>query len=43
MHMPKSFGGLVGFAISAVVTVIVGTWLINRIPPLAAFVYGKAA
>lgn len=43
--MPKTFGGLVSFAVASVVTVVVGTFLINRIPPLAAFVYGvrKAA
>lgn len=43
--MPKSFGGLVSFAIASVLTVVVGTFLINRIPPLAAIVYGgrKAA
>lgn len=45
MHTPKTFGGILSFAIASVVTVIVGTYIINRVPPLAAFVYGmkKAA
>ncbi len=43
--MPKTFSGLLGFAITAVVTVVIGTWIINRVDFLASIVYGgrKAA
>lgn len=35
--MPKTFGGLLGFAITATITVVVGTFIYNRlVAPLIA-------
>jgi hypothetical protein len=39
--MPKTLGGWFGFALMAVVTVVIGTMIINRVPPLRAFVNGQ--
>lgn len=41
--MPKSLGGLFGFVMMAVLTVGIGLWIINRVAPLQAIVYGKQA
>ncbi len=41
--MPRTLGGLVGFAVSAVVMVGVGLFIINRVGILSRIVYGKAA
>lgn len=41
--MPKTFSGLIGFAITSVLTVIVGMWIVNRVDFLAGLVYGKKA
>lgn len=42
--MPRTLGGLVGFAVMAVVTVVVGTWLYgNVVSPLVGKVLKKAA
>lgn len=40
--MPKSFGGLIGFTITAVFTVVVGLWIVNRVGFLNKVVYGTA-
>lgn len=29
--MPKSFGGLIGFVVAAVLSVVVGLWVVNRV------------
>lgn len=41
--MPRTLGGLFGFMFTAILTVAVGMWLINRIPPLRAIVNGSKA
>lgn len=41
--MPKTLGGLIGFAVSAVLMVGVGLFIINRVGFLSTLVYGKAA
>lgn len=42
--MPKSLGGLIGFAVMATVTVVVGTFIYNRmVSPLIAQIRSKAA
>lgn len=41
--MPKSFGGLLGWVVSAILIVAVGTAIIYRINVLRNLVYGKAA
>lgn len=41
--MPRTLGGLFGFALMAVVTVALGLFIINRVAPLRNVVYGKAA
>ena len=41
--MPRTLGGLVGFAVSAVLMVGVGLFIINRVGFLSKIVYGKAA
>lgn len=41
--MPKTLGGLFAFAITSILTVAVGMWLINRIPPLRNFLNGQKA
>jgi hypothetical protein len=41
--MPKSFGGLIGFVITSIITVAVGVYIINRVGMLRNIVYGKAA
>lgn len=41
--MPRTIGGLVGFLFTAVVTVIVGLWIVNRVAPLRAFINGQKA
>lgn len=38
--MPKTLGGVVGYVVSSVIMVTVAMFVINRIPPLASFVYG---
>ena len=41
--MPRTLGGIVGFAVSAVLMVGVGLFIINRVGFLSKIVYGKAA
>jgi hypothetical protein len=41
--MPRTFGGLLGFVVTAIVTVAVGMWIINRVGILSDIVYGKKA
>lgn len=41
--MPRTLGGIVGFAVSAVLMVGVGLFIINRVGFLSRVVYGKAA
>jgi hypothetical protein len=41
--MPKTFGGLIGFVLTALVTVAVGLWIINRVAVLSDIVYGRKA
>lgn len=41
--MPKSFGGLVGFVVTAVLTVVVGLYIVNRVAFLNSAVYGRKA
>lgn len=41
--MPRTLSGLVGFAVSAVLMVGVGLYIINRVGFLSKVVYGKAA
>lgn len=41
--MPKSFGGIIGWVISAILIVAVGTAIIYRVQVLRNIVYGKAA
>lgn len=41
--MPKSFGGIVGWVISAIVIVAVGTAIIYRVAFLRNIVYGAKA
>jgi hypothetical protein len=38
--MPRTLGGLFGFVITAVVSVAIGLWIINRVAPLRNIVYG---
>lgn len=40
---PKSLGGLIGLAVTAVLTVSIGLFIINRVGFLSRIVYGKAA
>lgn len=30
-QMPKSFGGLIGFVLVSVITVVIGLWVVNRV------------
>lgn len=39
--MPKTLGGLFGFALTSIITVAVGMWLINRIAPLRNLINGQ--
>ena len=39
--MPKSIGGIFGFAIASVIATAVGIAIISRIKPLWAIVVGK--
>jgi hypothetical protein len=39
--MPRTLGGLVGFIVTAALTVFVGLWIINRVPPLRAIINGQ--
>ncbi len=41
--MPKTFGGIVGFVVMAVLTVMVGLIVINRVGFLSNLAYKKAA
>lgn len=41
--MPKTFGGLISFAITAVLTVVVGLWVVNRVGFLSNLIYGQKA
>lgn len=41
--MPKTLGGLFGFALTSILTVAVGMWLINRIPPIRNIINGQKA
>lgn len=41
--MPTTLRGLFGFALTAVLTVIVGLWIVNRVSVLNTLVYGKKA
>lgn len=41
--MPKTFGGLIAFAFTAVLTVMVGLWIVNRVKFLGDIAYGKKA
>lgn len=39
--MPRTLGGLFGFLLTAVITVAVGMWIVNRVPPLRAIINGQ--
>lgn len=41
--MPKTLGGLFGFVLTAVLTVAVGLYVVNRVAPIRNFVYGQKA
>lgn len=41
--MPKTLGGLVGFLFTAVLTVAVGMFIINKVAPLRNLVSGQKA
>jgi hypothetical protein len=41
--MPKTLGGLFGFALTAVLTVAVGMYIINRVAPIRNFINGQKA
>jgi len=41
--MPKSAGGLIGFVVTAVVTVVIGLWIVNRVGFLQSVVARKTA
>jgi hypothetical protein len=41
--MPRTLGGLVGFVITAILTVVVGLYIVNRVGILQNVVYGKKA
>jgi hypothetical protein len=41
--MPTTMRGLLGFVVTAILTVIVGLWIINRVSFLNTIVYGKKA
>lgn len=41
--MPRTLGGLVGFVVTAVISVAIGLAIINRVAPLRQIVFGKAA
>lgn len=41
--MPRTAGGLVAFVITAIITVVVGLWVVNRIGFLQTIVAKKAA
>lgn len=38
--MPRTLGGLLGFAVMAVVATGLGLWIIMRVPPLRNIVMG---
>lgn len=41
--MPKSAGGLIGFVLTAVITVTIGLWIVNRVGLLQNIVAKKTA
>ena len=41
--MPKTLGGLFTFAIMSVVTVVVGLWIVNRVPFISNLIAGRKA
>lgn len=41
--MPRTLGGLFGFLITAVLTVAVGMYIVNRVAPLRALINGQKA
>lgn len=41
--MPKSFGGIIGFVAAAVISVVVGLWVVNRVSFLQNLIAAKAA
>jgi hypothetical protein len=41
--MPKTLGGLFGFVLTAVLTVAVGMYVVNRVAPLRAIINGQKA
>lgn len=41
--MPRTLGGLVGFLVTSVLTVMVGLWIVNRVAPLRALINGQKA
>jgi hypothetical protein len=41
--MPKTAGGLIGFVVTAVITVVIGLWIVNRVTFLQTVVAKKAA
>lgn len=38
--MPRTLGGLIGFVVTAVVSVFIGLWIINRVPALQMLLGG---
>lgn len=41
--MPKTAGGLIAFVVTAIITVVVGLWVVNRVAFLQTLVAKKAA
>lgn len=41
--MPKTFQGLLSFAIMSVVSVVIGLWVVNRVPFLSQLIAGRRA